>query len=48
MQSVRTTSLCRVLVIPRAVYNALSADFPISTSAVMDNLVAKAEEVRPS
>jgi hypothetical protein len=45
VQAVRTTSLCRVLVIPRTVYNALAADFPISTSAVMDNLVARAEEV---
>lgn len=44
-ESVRTTSLCRVLVIPRTVYNALAADFPISTGAVMDNLVARAEQM---
>jgi hypothetical protein len=38
--------MCRVLVVPRALYNALSADFPLSTAAIMDNLVARAEEVR--
>jgi hypothetical protein len=46
MQSVRTTGLCRVLVIPRALYHALTADFPSSTRAVLDNLLARAEQVR--
>jgi hypothetical protein len=44
-QSVRTTGLCRVLVIPRALYHALAADFRSSTRAVLDNLLARAEQV---
>jgi hypothetical protein len=46
MQSVRTVGVCRVLTIPRSVYTSLAADFPVSSSAVLDNLVARAEEVR--
>lgn len=38
--------MCRVLTIPRSVYTSLAADFPVSSSAVLDNLVARAEEVR--
>jgi hypothetical protein len=44
-QSVRTAGVCRVLTIPRSVYNSLVADFPLSSSVVLDNLVARAEEV---
>uniref|UniRef100_A0A383WLL7 Ion transport domain-containing protein n=1 Tax=Tetradesmus obliquus TaxID=3088 RepID=A0A383WLL7_TETOB len=42
---VRTTGLCRVLVIPRSVYNALAADYPMSARAVMDNLQERAEQL---
>jgi hypothetical protein len=45
-QSVRTTGLCRVLTISRSAYNAVASDFPTSSSVVLDNLVARAEEVR--
>ncbi|KAF6266101.1 hypothetical protein COO60DRAFT_1697459 [Scenedesmus sp. NREL 46B-D3] len=43
--SVRTTGLCRVLVVPRALYHALAADFPSSTRAVLGNLLARAEQM---
>lgn len=45
LQSVRTAGVCRVLTIPRSVYNSVAADFPVSSSSVLDNLVARAEEV---
>ncbi|WIA41476.1 hypothetical protein OEZ86_005053 [Tetradesmus obliquus] len=45
MEYVRTTGLCRVLVIPRSVYNALAADYPMSARAVMDNLQERAEQL---
>jgi CRP-like cAMP-binding protein len=48
MQYVRTTGLCRVLVIPRSVYNTLAADYPMSARAVLDNLQTRAEQVRPN
>ena len=35
-----------MLVVPRALYNALSADFPLSIMAIMDSLVARAEQAR--
>ncbi|WIA36270.1 hypothetical protein OEZ86_007599 [Tetradesmus obliquus] len=45
MESVRTTGMCRVLVITRALYQALAADFASSTRAVLDNLLARAEQM---
>uniref|UniRef100_A0A383VMP3 Cyclic nucleotide-binding domain-containing protein n=1 Tax=Tetradesmus obliquus TaxID=3088 RepID=A0A383VMP3_TETOB len=45
MESVRTTGMCRVLVIPRALYHALAGDFASSTRAVLDNLLARAEQM---
>eukprot|EP00878_Enallax_costatus_P040551 GHUV01046859.1.p1 GENE.GHUV01046859.1~~GHUV01046859.1.p1 ORF type:complete len:405 (+),score=62.50 GHUV01046859.1:907-2121(+) len=45
LQSVRTISLCRVLVIPRIVYATLASEFPVSTRAIMDNLVHRAEQM---
>jgi len=44
-QSVRTEKMCRVLVIPRTVFKALTQDFPISTRQIMTNLVDRAEQV---
>lgn len=46
VQTARTTSVCRVLVINRLDYVALVGSFPISAKAVMDNLADRAEEVR--
>lgn len=37
--------MCRVLVIPRTVFKALTSDFPISTRQIMTNLVERAEQV---
>jgi hypothetical protein len=48
LQYVRTTGLCRVLVIPRSVYNSLAADYPMSARVVLDNLQARAEQVSPA
>jgi hypothetical protein len=44
-QAVRTTSVCRVLVINRHDYTSLTSSFPISSKAVMDNLMDRAEAV---
>jgi hypothetical protein len=45
VKSVRTVGMCRVLVVPRSTFNIVAADFPLSVSALMNNLVAEAEEV---
>ncbi|KAF8054945.1 AKT1 [Scenedesmus sp. PABB004] len=45
METVRTMGMCRVLVVPRVLYNSLVAEFPISSAQVMENLVARAEEM---
>jgi len=45
LQSVRTTGMCRVLTIPRSVYNSVAGDFGASSSVVLDNLVTQAEAV---
>eukprot|EP00775_Hariotina_reticulata_P006152 gene6152-6389_t len=44
MESIRTTGMCRVLVLPRPLLAVLMKDFPLSTGALMNNLVAQAEE----
>jgi hypothetical protein len=45
VQSVRTETICRMLVIPRTVYTALTDAFPVSTRQIMTNLVDRAEQV---
>jgi hypothetical protein len=44
-QTVKTASVCRVLVLGRAAYQALAAAFPLSAEAVLDNLLEAAQEV---
>lgn len=48
MQTVRTTTVCRVLVVPRSAYHSIKSAFPVGTRQVLDNLQAHAEMVRPT
>lgn len=46
MQTVRTVTVCRVLVVPRSAYQSIKSAFPLGTRQVLDNLQAHAELVR--
>lgn len=46
MQTVRTMTVCRVLVVPRSAYHSIKTAFPVGTRQVLDNLQAHAELVR--
>eukprot|EP00775_Hariotina_reticulata_P006155 gene6155-6392_t len=46
MELVRSLTVCRVLVVPRPAYVALAQDFPLSATAVLENLQRNAETVR--
>ena len=45
MQTVRTVTVCRVLVVPRSAYHSIKSAFPLGTRQVLDNLQAHAEMV---
>ena len=45
MQTVRTVTVCRVLVVPRSAYQSIKSAFPLGTRQVLDNLQAHAELV---
>ena len=42
-QLVRSLTVCRVLIVPRAAYNAIASDFTQSARAVLENLQRMAE-----
>jgi ankyrin repeat protein/CRP-like cAMP-binding protein len=44
-ESVRALTVCRLLVVSRATYNALAADFPVSARRVLENLKERAERL---
>lgn len=48
MQTVRTVTVCRVLVVPRTAYQTIKAAFPLGTRQMLDNLQAHSELVRHS
>lgn len=48
MQTVRTMTVCRVLVVPRSAYHSIKSGFPLGTRQVLENLQEHAEEVRTS
>lgn len=48
MESVVSLSVCRILAIPRARYEALCQDFPIGARTVLENLKRQAQQVHPS
>ena len=45
MQTVRTVTVCRVLVVPRTAYQTIKSAFPLGTRQMLDNLQAHAELV---
>ena len=45
LETVRSISVCRVLVLPRAAYEAVAAAFPIGARTVLTNLLSRAQEV---
>jgi hypothetical protein len=45
-QLVRSLTVCRVLVVPRPAYAALAADFPLSSTSMLEALQKNAEQVR--
>ncbi|KAL3130260.1 hypothetical protein ABBQ38_008093 [Trebouxia sp. C0009 RCD-2024] len=45
MQTVRTMTVCRVLVVPRSAYHSIKSGFPLGTRQVLENLQEHAEEV---
>ena len=45
LQTVRTVTVCRVLVVPRSAYHSIKAAFPLGTRQMLDNLQAHAEAV---
>ena len=46
LETVRTVSVCRILVVPRIAYNYIAAAFPIGARAILTNLLSRAQEVR--
>ena len=46
LETVRTVSVCRILVVPRIAYNSIAAAFPIGARAILTNLLSRAQEVR--
>ena len=48
LETVRSISVCRVLVVPRAAYEQVAAAFPIGARTVLTNLLSRAQEVRGS
>lgn len=45
LETVRTVSVCRILVVPRIAYNSIAAAFPIGARAILTNLLSYAQEV---
>ncbi len=45
-EGVRSTTVCRVLTIPRDAYQAMTAAFPIGARSVLENLRTRTQEVR--
>ncbi len=45
LETVRSVSVCRILVVPRGAYNSIAAAFPIGARTVLTNLLARAHEV---
>ena len=46
LETVRTVSVCRILVVPRIAHNSIAAAFPIGARAILTNLLSRAQEVR--
>jgi CRP-like cAMP-binding protein len=46
LETVRSVSVCRILVVPRAAYNSIASAFPIGARTVLTNLLARSHEVR--
>ena len=47
MQTVRTATVCRVLVVPRSAYHNIKSAFPLGTRQMLDNLQEHAESASP-
>ena len=45
LETVRTVSVCRIMVVPRIAYNSISQAFPIGARAILTNLLTRAQEV---
>ena len=45
-EGIRSTSVCRVLTIPRTAYTTIAQTFPIGSRSVLDNLLARAQQAR--
>ena len=43
-EGIRSTTVCRVLTIPRSAYTIVAQTFPIGSRSVLDNLLAKAQQ----
>ncbi|CAL8465533.1 g5069 [Coccomyxa elongata] len=44
LETVRSISVCRILVVPRAAYNSIAAAFPIGARTVLTNLLSRSHE----
>ncbi|KAK9903334.1 hypothetical protein WJX75_003130 [Coccomyxa subellipsoidea] len=44
LETVRSVSVCRILVVPRAAYNSTASAFPIGARTVLTNLLARSHE----
>ncbi|BDA49938.1 probable potassium channel AKT2 [Coccomyxa sp. Obi] len=44
LETVRSISVCRILVVPRAAYNSIAAAFPIGARTVLTNLLTRSHE----
>ncbi len=47
-EGIRSTTVCRVLTIPRSAYATIAQTFPIGSRSVLDNLLAKAQQASVS
>lgn len=47
LETVRSISVCRILVVPRGAYNSIAAAFPIGARTVLTNLLERSHEVTP-
>lgn len=45
LETVRTVSVCRILVVPRIAYASIAGAFPIGARAILTNLLTRAQEV---
>ncbi len=45
LETVRTVSVCRIMVVPRIAYNSIAQAFPIGARAILTNLLTRAQEV---